>query len=171
LLRAFLDQDRLYAAYAICDLEDREFGRTRWGVARDGDEVIAIGLEYTGPTPQPVFVMGRPDGISAVLRDVIRPRIQEDQHGVLRKKLRVQLTPIRCRLIREAVPDSHLRKPSVRLLHKADVRLIAPAGIEGKDLKLRRRTLRVGIGDSENGRAVRGRPQCNPGKFVYHIVL
>lgn len=74
LLRAFLDQDRLYAAYAICDLEDREFGRTRWGVARDGDDVIAVGLEYTGPTPQPVFVMGRPDGISAVLRDVIRPR-------------------------------------------------------------------------------------------------
>ena len=31
-------------------------------------------MEYTGPTPQPLFVMGRPDGISAVLRDVIRPR-------------------------------------------------------------------------------------------------
>jgi ribosomal protein S18 acetylase RimI-like enzyme len=74
LLRAFLDQDRLYAAYAICDLEDREFGRTRWGIARDGNEVVAVGLEYTGPTPQPVFVMGRADGIAAVLRDVIRPR-------------------------------------------------------------------------------------------------
>ena len=32
VLRAFLEQDRLFAAYAICDLEDREFGRTRWGV-------------------------------------------------------------------------------------------------------------------------------------------
>jgi ribosomal protein S18 acetylase RimI-like enzyme len=74
LLRAFLDQDRLYAAYAICDLEEREFNRTRWGAAYDGDELIAIGLEYTGPTPQPLFVMGRTDGIAAVLRDVIRPR-------------------------------------------------------------------------------------------------
>jgi ribosomal protein S18 acetylase RimI-like enzyme len=74
LLHAFLGQDRLYAAYAICDLEEREFGRTRWGAAYDGDELIAVGLEYTGPTPQPLFVMGRPDGISAVLRDVIRPR-------------------------------------------------------------------------------------------------
>ena len=74
LLHAFLAQDRLYAAYAICDLEEREFGRTRWGAAYDGDELIAVGLEYTGPTPQPVFVMGRPDGIGAVLRDVIRPR-------------------------------------------------------------------------------------------------
>jgi len=73
-LRAFLAQDRLYAAYAICDLEDREFSRTRWGAAYDGDQMVAVGLEYTGPTPQPLFVMGRPDGISAVLRDVIRPR-------------------------------------------------------------------------------------------------
>ena len=33
LLRAFLERDRLYAAYALCDLDDREFARTRWGVA------------------------------------------------------------------------------------------------------------------------------------------
>ncbi len=74
LLHAFLARDRLYAAYAICDLEEREFARTRWGAAYEGDELIAVGLEYTGPTPQPLFVMGRPDGIGAVLRDVIRPR-------------------------------------------------------------------------------------------------
>jgi len=73
-LHAFLAQDRLYAAYAICDLEDREFARTRWGAAYDGDEMVAIGLEYLGPTPQPLFVMGRTDGIAAVLRDVIKPR-------------------------------------------------------------------------------------------------
>ena len=36
--------------------------------------MVAVGLEYTGPTPQPLFVMGRSDGIGAVLRDVIRPR-------------------------------------------------------------------------------------------------
>lgn len=73
-LRSFLTQDRLYAAYAICDLEEREFGRTRWGAAYEGDELVAVGLEYTGPTPQPLFVVGSTDGIAAVLRDVIRPR-------------------------------------------------------------------------------------------------
>jgi ribosomal protein S18 acetylase RimI-like enzyme len=73
-LHAFLAQDRLYAAYAICDLEDREFRRTRWGAAYDGDRIVAIGLEYTGPTPQPLFVMGSSEGIGAVVRDVIRPR-------------------------------------------------------------------------------------------------
>ena len=51
LLRSFLERDRLYAAYAICDLEEREFARTRWGVAWDGDAPIALVLEYNGPTP------------------------------------------------------------------------------------------------------------------------
>ncbi len=75
LLRAFLEQDRLLAAYAICDLDDREFGRTRWGIACDGDRTVAVALEYTGLAPQPLFVMGEPEGVAAVLRDVIRPRV------------------------------------------------------------------------------------------------
>jgi ribosomal protein S18 acetylase RimI-like enzyme len=75
LLRSFLERDRLYAAYAICDLEEREFARTRWAMAWDGDAPVALVLEYSGPTPQPLFVMGRDDGIAAILRDIIRPRI------------------------------------------------------------------------------------------------
>ena len=74
LLRDFLEQDRLFAAYAICDLEDREFGRTRWGIATESDHVVAVAMEYGGLTPQPMFVMGKPDGIAAILRDVVRPR-------------------------------------------------------------------------------------------------
>jgi ribosomal protein S18 acetylase RimI-like enzyme len=75
LLRSFLERDRLYAAYAICDLEEREFSRTRWGVALDGDAPVAVVLEYSGPTPQPLFAMGREDGVAVILRDLIRPRI------------------------------------------------------------------------------------------------
>ena len=75
LLRSFLERDRLYAAYAICDLEEREFARTRWGVAWDGEAPIALVLEYNGPTPQPLFAMGREDGIAVVVRDLIRPRV------------------------------------------------------------------------------------------------
>jgi ribosomal protein S18 acetylase RimI-like enzyme len=74
LLRDFLEANRLFAAYALCDLEDREFARTRWGAAFDGDEIVALVLEYSGMTPQPMFVMGRDDGIEAILSDVIRPR-------------------------------------------------------------------------------------------------
>jgi ribosomal protein S18 acetylase RimI-like enzyme len=74
LLRTFLERDRIWAAYAICDLDDREFRRTRWGAAFDGSEVVALALEYAGLTPQPLFALGRNDGVEAILRDVIRPR-------------------------------------------------------------------------------------------------
>jgi ribosomal protein S18 acetylase RimI-like enzyme len=73
-IRAFLEQDRLFSAYALCDLEEREFGRTRWGAAFQADKMVALVLEYSGMTPQPMFVMGRDDGIDAILRDLIRPR-------------------------------------------------------------------------------------------------
>lgn len=73
-LRTFLERDRLFGAYALCDLEDREFARTRWGAAWVGDELTAVVLEYAGLSPQPLFVMGDADGIARVLRDLIRPR-------------------------------------------------------------------------------------------------
>ena len=34
LLREFLETDRLFAAYALCDLEDREFAQDALGRAR-----------------------------------------------------------------------------------------------------------------------------------------
>ncbi len=74
LLRAFLERDRLYAAYAICDLDAREFARTRWGVALDGERPVAVALEYSGLSPQPLFVMGEAEGVGALLRELVRPR-------------------------------------------------------------------------------------------------
>jgi len=110
-LHAFLNHDRLYAAYAICDLEDREFARTRWGAAYDGDEMIAVGLEYLGPTPQPLFVMGRGDGISAVLRDVIKPRAayiaaRPDMVAAIEPHYRVEQGP---EMVRMWVDRAHFR--------------------------------------------------------------
>ena len=75
VLREFLERDRLFSAYALCDLEEREFGRTRWGIAAVDDEIVALGMEYSGPTPQSLFLMGRNDGVTALLKDVVRPRV------------------------------------------------------------------------------------------------
>ena len=75
LIQGFLERDRLFAAYALADLEDRDTARSRWGIARAGDEVVALVLEYGGHSPQPLFIAGRDDGIEAILRDVIRPPI------------------------------------------------------------------------------------------------
>ena len=74
MLRAFLDKDRLFSAYALCDLDDREFLRTRWGAATVGRELIAVVLQYAGYSPQPIFVLGENAGIEAILAHVIKPR-------------------------------------------------------------------------------------------------
>lgn len=74
LLRSFLETDRLFSAYALCDLDDREFLRTRWGVALAGSRPVAVVLQYAGYSPQPIFVMGENDGIEAILSSVIKPR-------------------------------------------------------------------------------------------------
>ena len=42
--------------------------------AFEGDELVAVALEYAGLSPQPLFVMGSDAGIAVILRDVIRPR-------------------------------------------------------------------------------------------------
>jgi RimJ/RimL family protein N-acetyltransferase len=74
MLRAFLERDRIYSAYALCDLDDREFLRTRWGVALVAGEPTAVVLQYAGYSPQPIFVMGENAGIEAILAAVIKPR-------------------------------------------------------------------------------------------------
>lgn len=75
LLRKFLERDRLAAAYAICDLDPREFPKTKWGIAFERGEPIAVVLEYGGLTPQPLFVSGDPEAVAAILGDVIKPRL------------------------------------------------------------------------------------------------
>jgi ribosomal protein S18 acetylase RimI-like enzyme len=75
MLHDFLEQDRIFAAYAIADTDDSEFERTRWGIAFDDRRPVAVVMEYRGISPQPLFVMGEPAGISAILRDVIRTRL------------------------------------------------------------------------------------------------
>ena len=75
LVRRFLRTDEVFAAYALADTDDLEFARTRWGVAFEAGEPVALVMEYRGVSPQPLFVMGDPAGISAIVRDTIRPRI------------------------------------------------------------------------------------------------
>jgi ribosomal protein S18 acetylase RimI-like enzyme len=95
LLRAFLERDRRFAAYGICDLDDREFPRTRWGVARSGGEVVAAVCEYDGPSPQPLLLMGRPDGLAAILESAVRPwlayaALLPEQVGAMQRRYQLQ---------------------------------------------------------------------------------
>jgi ribosomal protein S18 acetylase RimI-like enzyme len=125
LLRGILERDRLFSAYALCDLEDREFPRSRWGIARAAGEVVSVVLEYGGPSPQPLFVLGRDDGIEAILRDVIRPRIAyiavlPANRGAVARRYRLETGPP---MVRMWVDRDHFRPvadPGVERLVPSD---------------------------------------------------
>jgi ribosomal protein S18 acetylase RimI-like enzyme len=71
---AFLQQDRLYAAYAIGDLEPSLFAQCQWFGAEDDGEMRALALFFTGLRPPALFTMGDTDGVAAILDSALQPR-------------------------------------------------------------------------------------------------
>jgi ribosomal protein S18 acetylase RimI-like enzyme len=74
-IAAYLRTDRRYAAYALGDLDSAARGRCSWGIAYDEHgEAAGLAMHHDGLVPQPLFLMGDPDGCRAVLSSVIKPR-------------------------------------------------------------------------------------------------
>ena len=74
-IAAFLRSDRLYAAYALGDLDGPNRSRVAWGMAYDGaGRATALGMHHEGLVPQPLFLMGEAEGCRAILESVLKPR-------------------------------------------------------------------------------------------------
>jgi RimJ/RimL family protein N-acetyltransferase len=74
-IAAFLRTDRRYAAYALGDLDGPNRGRAAWGMAYDdAGRATALVMHHEGLVPQPLFLMGAPDGCRQVLESVLKPR-------------------------------------------------------------------------------------------------
>ena len=71
---AFLEQDRIYAAYAIGDLEPSLFAQCQWFGAEYNGETQALALFFTGLRPPALFTMGDGDGVAAILDSALQPR-------------------------------------------------------------------------------------------------
>jgi len=72
---AFLRTDRLYAAYALGDLDASARRRAAWGMAYDAEgRPRGLAMQHLGLPPQPLFLMGDPDACRAVLTNEVRPR-------------------------------------------------------------------------------------------------
>jgi len=69
---AYLQTDRLYAAYAIGDLEPWFFGQCQWWVAEAGGRWALI-LLYRGLQPPALFCMGEPAGVASALDQATLP--------------------------------------------------------------------------------------------------
>lgn len=64
---AYLETDRLYAAYAIGDLEPAMFAECTWVGASEAGPVQALALHYRGLEPPALLLMGETDGLRAIL--------------------------------------------------------------------------------------------------------
>ena len=74
-IAAYLRTDRFYAAYALGDLDGPNRSRVAWGMAHDdAGRPTALVMHHEGLVPQPLFLMGAPDGCRAILESVLRPR-------------------------------------------------------------------------------------------------
>ena len=70
---AYLETDRLYAAYAIGDLEPGMFELCMWTGAEKAGQVRALALLFSGLDPPALFLMGHAGGLRAILEDVLFP--------------------------------------------------------------------------------------------------
>ena len=75
-LRAFLEQDRLLAAYALADLDANEIERCRWWLALRGTEAVAAALVVVALPFRPCFAIGETEALASLFREGIRePRL------------------------------------------------------------------------------------------------
>src|ERR687896_1076951 len=74
-IAAFLRRDRIYAAYPLGDLDGRNRGRLGWGMAyAPRGRATALAMHHEGLVPQPLFLMGEPEGCRTILGSVLKPR-------------------------------------------------------------------------------------------------
>ncbi len=71
-LFAWLNRERLYAAYAICDLEPHLFRHCQWAVAEENDW-RAVGLLFSGLSQPILITLGDVAGVAAILERALRP--------------------------------------------------------------------------------------------------
>ena len=71
---AYLETDRLYAAYAIGDLEPGMLEQTTWAKAEEAGQLQALVMLFRGLNPPALFLMGDNDGLRAILDKVLFPQ-------------------------------------------------------------------------------------------------
>jgi len=73
-IAAFLNRDRLYAGYALCDLEEEYFRACRWYLASDAQgEPRGLAMEFGRLNPVVLFLMGEPEAARAPLEQELTP--------------------------------------------------------------------------------------------------
>ncbi|MFQ6101162.1 MAG: GNAT family N-acetyltransferase [Anaerolineae bacterium] len=68
---AYLETERIYAAYAIGDLEPRLFAQCAWFGAEKDSRLQALALHFGGLSIPVIFLMGNADGLRAIIENAV----------------------------------------------------------------------------------------------------
>ena len=126
-IAAFLRQERLYAAYALGDLEPELFPQCDWfGAEREG-ALQTLALVFRGISPPALFVMGDPDGLAVLLGLTLREpsvmcTIQSQHLPALRAHYRLDDPSPMWRMAVHANTFKPQRSDAVRRLYPGDAR-------------------------------------------------
>src|SRR5262249_10510756 len=75
-IAAFLNRDRLYAGYALCDLEKEYFSSCQWFLSSDlQGEIRGLAMEFGRLDPVVLFVMGEPEATRSILEHALTPAL------------------------------------------------------------------------------------------------
>src|SRR5690242_11809823 len=70
----FLNRDRIYAGYALCDLDEEYFGACRWFLVSDTQgEPSGLAMEFGQLSPVVLFLMGETEAACAPLHSALTP--------------------------------------------------------------------------------------------------
>jgi len=72
-IRAYLELDRRWAAYALADLDPEQFKLSEWYGVEDEDGLRALALIYKGFEPPALVTLGDAAGITLMLGAAVRP--------------------------------------------------------------------------------------------------
>ena len=72
-IASFLQQDRIWAGYALCDLEEALFPLCTWHSAREGDKIASLCLHFKGFDIPTQITLGDPTGLGKILQSIDIP--------------------------------------------------------------------------------------------------
>jgi GNAT superfamily N-acetyltransferase len=116
----FLQRDRIYAAYAIGDLEPALFRECEWYAALQDERMTTLCLRFMGLPPDRIFVMGLAEGLVPILDGALKsPRahfaVKADHVTVLREFYSLQAIDRMFRMVLAPDEFSPVDGPAVRL--------------------------------------------------------
>lgn len=111
-VRAFLERDRLLAAYALADLDPQNVDTARWWTARRGREIVAAALLVEVLPFRPCFAMGEPEGLGAIFSEMEEGRLVLAIPARGRPSVERSYRFERADRMRRMVVDAHSFRPS-----------------------------------------------------------